>query len=67
MAMFFNMEMMMLTLETKAISKYRDLQSSAMYSTKFKDNESFTDSIIGFSLLDINHRRVINNNTLKGR
>ncbi len=43
-----------------------DTYSIAMYSTKFKDNESFTDSIIGFSLLDINHRRVINNNTLKG-
>ncbi len=43
-----------------------DSYSIAMYSTKFKDKESFTDSIIGFSLLDINHRRVINNNTLKG-
>ncbi len=43
-----------------------DTYSLAMYSTKFKDNESFTDSIIGFSLLNINHRRVINNNTLKG-
>ena len=43
-----------------------DTYSIAMYSTKFRDNESFTDSIIGFSLLDINHRRVINNNTLKG-
>ncbi len=43
-----------------------DTYSIAMYNTKFTNNETFTDSIIGFSLLDINHRRVINGNTLEG-
>ena len=40
--------------------------SLAAYRTKIKDNDYFTDGIIGLSLLDIDHMRVINGNTLKG-
>ncbi len=40
--------------------------SLAAYRTKNKDNDYFTDSIIGLSLLEIDHRRVINGNKLEG-
>ena len=43
-----------------------DSYSLALYGTKIEDNDYFTDGIIGLSLLDIDHRRVINGNTLKG-
>ena len=37
-----------------------------MYGTKLKDDHFFTDGIIGVSLLDIDHKRDIYGNTLKG-
>ena len=40
--------------------------SLAAYRTKNKDNDYFTDNIIGLSLLEIDHRRVINGNKLEG-
>jgi outer membrane autotransporter protein len=40
--------------------------SLAAYRTKIRDNDYFTDSIIGLSLLEIDHRRVINGNKLEG-
>ena len=40
--------------------------SLAAYRTKIKDNDYFTDGIIGLSLLEIDHRRVINGNKLEG-
>ncbi len=40
--------------------------SLAAYRTKIKDNDYFTDNIIGLSLLEIDHRRVINGNKLEG-
>ena len=43
-----------------------DAYSLALYETKLRDNQIFTDSIIGISHLDIDHKRVINRNTLKG-
>jgi len=43
-----------------------DVYSLALYETKLRDNQIFTDSIIGISHLDIDHKRVINRNTLKG-
>ena len=43
-----------------------DTYSFATYRTKLKENQYFADSIIGLSLLDINHKRVINSNTLEG-
>ncbi len=43
-----------------------DSYSLALYGTKIGDNDYFTDGIIGLSLLDIDHKRVINGNTLKG-
>ena len=43
-----------------------DSYSLALYGTKIGENDYFTDSIIGLSLLDIDHKRVINGNTLKG-
>ncbi len=43
-----------------------DTYSFATYRTKLKENQYFADSIIGLSLLDINHKRVINGNTLEG-
>ena len=43
-----------------------DVYSLALYETKLRDNQIFTDGIIGISHLDIGHKRVINRNTLKG-
>ncbi len=43
-----------------------DSYSLALYGTKLRDNQFFTDGIIGLSLLDIDHKRVIYGNTLKG-
>ena len=43
-----------------------DSYSLALYGTKLRDNQFFTDGIIGLSLLDIDHKRVIYDNTLKG-
>ena len=43
-----------------------DSYSLALYGTKIGDNDYFTDGIIGLNLLDIDHKRVINGNTLKG-
>ena len=40
--------------------------SLAAYRTKIKDNDYFTDGIIGLSLLEIDHLRVINGNKLEG-
>ena len=43
-----------------------DAYSLALYETKLRDNQVFTDGIIGISYLDIDHKRVINGNTLRG-
>ncbi len=43
-----------------------DSYSFALYDTKLRDDQFFTDSVIGLSLLDIDHQRVINGNTLIG-
>ena len=43
-----------------------DSYSLALYGTKLRENQLFTDSVIGLSLLHIDHKRVINGNTLKG-
>ena len=43
-----------------------DSYSLALYGTKLRDNQFFTDGIIGLNLLDIDHKRVIYDNTLKG-
>ncbi len=43
-----------------------DAYSLALYNTKLRDNQFFTDSVIGISLLHTDHKRVINGNTLKG-
>ena len=43
-----------------------DVYSLALYETKLRDNQIFTDGIIGISHLDIGHKRVINGNTLRG-
>ncbi len=43
-----------------------DAYSLALYETKIRDNQIFTDGIIGISHLDIGHKRVINGNTLRG-
>ena len=43
-----------------------DAYSLALYETKIRDNQVFTDGIIGISHLDIDHKRVINGNTLRG-
>jgi len=43
-----------------------DSYSFALYDTKLRDDQFFTDSVIGLSLLDIDHQRVINGNTLRG-
>ena len=40
--------------------------SLAAYRTKIKDNDYFTDGIIGLSLLEIDHHRVVNGNKLDG-
>ena len=38
----------------------------ALYQTTLDENDSFVDGIIGFNLLNIDHKRVIYGNTLKG-
>ncbi len=43
-----------------------DSYSFALYGTKIRDNQYFTDGVIGVSLLHIDHLRVINDNTLRG-
>ncbi len=43
-----------------------DVYSLALYETKLRDNQIFTDGIIGISHLDVGHKRVINGNTLRG-
>jgi len=43
-----------------------DSYSFALYDTKLRDDQFFTDSVIGLSLLQIDHQRVINSNTLRG-
>ena len=43
-----------------------DSYSFALYDTKLRDDQFFADSIIGLSLLQIDHQREINGNTLKG-
>ena len=43
-----------------------DAYSLALYSTKLRDNDVFTDALIGVSLLDIDQKRVTSYNTLKG-
>ena len=43
-----------------------DVYSLALYETKLRDNQIFTDGIIGISHLDIGHKRVINGNMLRG-
>ncbi len=43
-----------------------DSYSFALYETKLRDDQFFADSIIGLSLLQIDHQREINGNTLKG-
>ena len=43
-----------------------DVYSLALYETKLRDNQIFTDGIIGISHLEIDHKRVINGNTLRG-
>ena len=43
-----------------------DAYSLALYGTKLRDNQVFTDTLIGVSLLDIDQRRVIYGNTLEG-
>ena len=43
-----------------------DSYSLALYGTKIRENNFFTDGIIGLSLLDTDHTRVTYGNTLKG-
>ena len=43
-----------------------DAYSLALYSTELRDDHVFTDGLIGVSLLDIDQKRVIYENTLKG-
>ena len=43
-----------------------DSYSLALYGTKISNNEIFTDGVVGLSLLHVDHKRVINGNTLKG-
>ena len=43
-----------------------DTYSLALYGTKIGEDDFFTDGIIGLSLLDTDHTRVTNGNTLKG-
>ncbi len=43
-----------------------DSYSLSMYGTKLRDNKTFTDGIIGISLLDIDNTRVTYGNILKG-
>ena len=43
-----------------------DAYSLALYGTKLRDNDVFTDALIGVSLLDIDQKRVTFGNTLEG-
>ncbi len=43
-----------------------DSYSLSLYGTKLRDNQIFTDGIIGISLLEIDHKRVTYGNTLEG-
>ena len=43
-----------------------DTYSLALYGTKIGEDDFFTDGIIGLSLLDTDHTRVTNGNTLRG-
>ena len=43
-----------------------DAYSLALYGTKLRDDDVFTDALIGVSLLDIDQKRVTFGNTLKG-
>ena len=43
-----------------------DSYSFALYGAKIRDNQYFTDGVIGVSLLHIDHLRVINDNALRG-
>ncbi|MDC1129249.1 autotransporter domain-containing protein [Candidatus Pelagibacter sp.] len=43
-----------------------DAYSLALYGTKLRDDDVFTDALIGVSLLDIDQKRVTYGNTLKG-
>ena len=43
-----------------------DSYSLAFYGTKIREDDFFTDAIIGLSLLDTDHMRVTHGNTLKG-
>ena len=43
-----------------------DSYGLALYETKLRDDQFFTDSVIGFNLLHIDHQRVTYGNTLKG-
>ena len=43
-----------------------DSYSLALYNTELRDDHIFTDGLIGVSLLDIDQKRVIYENTLKG-
>ena len=43
-----------------------DSYSLALYGTKIRENDFFTDGIIGLTLLDTDHLRVTHGNSLKG-
>ena len=43
-----------------------DSYSLALYGTKIREDDFFTDAIIGLSLLDTDHTRITNGNILKG-
>ena len=43
-----------------------DAYSLALYGTKLRDNDVFTDALIGVSLLEIDQKRVTYGNTLEG-
>tara|TARA_B100000575_G_scaffold240985_1_gene203873 strand:- start:76 stop:2226 length:2151 start_codon:yes stop_codon:yes gene_type:complete len=43
-----------------------DTYSLALYGTKIREDDFFTDAIIGLSLLDTDHTRITYGNTLKG-
>ena len=51
---------------SKGTNLNTDSYSFALYDTKLRDDQFFTDSVIGLSLLHIDHQRVINGNTLRG-
>ena len=51
---------------TKGTKLETETYGFALYQTTLDENDSFVDGIIGFNLLDIDHKRVIFGNTLKG-